>query len=701
MRTVLLLALLQSPVGVPAASPQQPPLESTPPGVQAIPVPQILRSAEEAHRVVRRIGEDSAKRELIDDVHARLPGIVAKIDPLASEEALISRRDVADLRPALLRADLTLSSWDSQLEATVRATFASRQELRRLDATWAATEAEARQEQVPAAIVERIGALRTSIAATLVRSRLQLDDLLAVQEQVAALRLRIGDALAKVARADQLETDQLLEVESVPLWKLLARPSQGENLRQQTVQALRIHALAFADFMWVQSGRALLLLGALVFLTVALWRGRGKLQTEMAADPEVVPAVEVLLHPFASASLLTLALGTVVVQQPPLVVSQVILLGMLVAFFAAGRSLLPERGRLSIYVLATIVAVHVLSSLAPELSLLRRTLLLAVSLSGAAVLAGELRNGGWQAELQSQRWRSLLRAALITGSLLLGVSAVVNVLGNVSLAQLLTTGTLGSAAAMLLLSGLLEVLAGLLVIVLRSRRVNHWPLVAENAAVFRTRGTRSLRLLAVLGWIFVTAQVFKIGGPLWSTVQQIVWFRAKVGSLDVSLGDVLAFAITLWAAVLLSRLVSFLLEEGLSNRGLARGVPAAISRTAAYAVVAIGTVLAFLASGMDLTKFTVIVGTLGVGIGFGLQNVVNNFVSGLILLYERPIRVGDVIEVGASTGTVTHIGIRSSTIKTFDGAEVVLPNSNLVSNQLTNWTLSDRARRILIDVGVA
>jgi potassium efflux system protein len=117
--------------------------------------------------------------------------------------------------------------------------------------------------------------------------------------------------------------------------------------------------------------------------------------------------------------------------------------------------------------------------------------------------------------------------------------------------------------------------------------------------------------------------------------------------------------------------------------------------------VGVGFLMAILASGMDVTRFTVILGTLSVGIGFGLQNVVNNFVSGLILLYERPIRVGDVIDVGTATGTVTHIGIRSSTIKTFLGAEVVLPNSNLVSNQLTNWTLSDQTRRIEIDVGVA
>ena len=161
-------------------------------------------------------------------------------------------------------------------------------------------------------------------------------------------------------------------------------------------------------------------------------------------------------------------------------------------------------------------------------------------------------------------------------------------------------------------------------------------------------------------------------------------------------------AITLWLSVLLARLLRVVLEAWLDQDArLPAGVPVAISKTVGYVVVGLGFLVAILASGMDVTRFTVILGTLSVGIGFGLQNVVNNFVSGLILLYERPIRVGDVIDVGTATGTVTHIGIRSSTIKTFQGAEVVLPNSNLVSNQLTNWTLSDQVRRVDIDVGVA
>ncbi len=702
MRTVLLIALLQWPLGMPAASSSTAVVvESSDGGIAAIPVPEILRATEDAHRAVRTIAEQLEKRQIIDEVHERLPVLVRKLDPLAGADIPISRRDAADLRPALLRADQTLAGWDAALESAVRGIYTGRQTLQRMDATWAATEAEARLEQVPAAILERIAALRVSIAETATRSRAQLDMLLATQNEVAVVRVRIADALSNVARVDQLEAEQLFEVESVPYWKLLTHPPQVAKVRQQIAQSLRVHALALTDFMWVQSGRALLLLGFLAFLTVALFRGRGKLEAEMAADPSVVPAVDVLTHPFASASLLTLALAALLLDRPPLVVTQVILLGMLVAFFAAGNSLIPERARRSTHALAIIVAVYILSTLAPDLSLLRRTLHLAVSLSALAVFLGELRRRGWESELPSARWRFLFRAGLVGGSVLLVVSVVANVLGNVTLSRLLTSGTLASAAAGLLLSGVLEVLQGLLVITLRSRRVNRWPLVRDNAALFRTRGVRLLRWVVALLWVYATTHVFQIGAPLWTAVQHIVWFRIRMGSLDLSLGDVLAFALTLWLSILLSRMVAFLLEEGLSDKGLARGVPAAISRTASYAVVAVGTILAFLASGMELTKFTVIVGTLGVGIGFGLQNVVNNFVSGLILLYERPVQVGDVIEVGRVIGTVRRIGIRSSTVATPQGAEVVVPNANLISNEVINWTLSDRRRRADIDVGVA
>lgn len=134
-----------------------------------------------------------------------------------------------------------------------------------------------------------------------------------------------------------------------------------------------------------------------------------------------------------------------------------------------------------------------------------------------------------------------------------------------------------------------------------------------------------------------------------------------------------------------------------------RGVPGAISMIVRLVLITIGFVLAFGAAKIDMSNIAIIFGALGVGIGFGLQNIFNNLVSGLILAFERPIQVGDIIQIASLNlmGEVKDIGIRASTVRTFDGAEVIVPNGNLISNEMINWTLSDKRRRQEIIVGVA
>ncbi|MGI9245965.1 MAG: mechanosensitive ion channel family protein, partial [Steroidobacteraceae bacterium] len=119
-----------------------------------------------------------------------------------------------------------------------------------------------------------------------------------------------------------------------------------------------------------------------------------------------------------------------------------------------------------------------------------------------------------------------------------------------------------------------------------------------------------------------------------------------------------------------------------------------------YAVVVAGLMFALAAAGFETSQFALVFGALGVGIGFGLQNVVNNFVSGLILMFERPIQPGDEVEISGTLGTVREIGMRATTLTTFDGADVVVPNGTLLSDKLVNWTLMDTNRRIEVEVNV-
>jgi len=131
------------------------------------------------------------------------------------------------------------------------------------------------------------------------------------------------------------------------------------------------------------------------------------------------------------------------------------------------------------------------------------------------------------------------------------------------------------------------------------------------------------------------------------------------------------------------------------------GVRVSVNRLIQYAFVLVGVLLASSLLGFGMDRVTILAGAFGVGIGFGLQTIVNNFVSGLILLFERPIKVGDVVDVDGQWAVVKTVGLRATVVQTFGRAEVILPNSELVSGRVTNLTLGDRINRVAIPVGVA
>ncbi|NOQ91660.1 MAG: mechanosensitive ion channel, partial [Flavobacteriaceae bacterium] len=163
--------------------------------------------------------------------------------------------------------------------------------------------------------------------------------------------------------------------------------------------------------------------------------------------------------------------------------------------------------------------------------------------------------------------------------------------------------------------------------------------------------------------------------------------------MTISLGGILSFFGIFIAALILAKLTATLfLDEWMVN-ALPRGVAPAISLLLRIVLVGVGLYMALAAAGIDLSKLGWMLGALGVGIGFGLQNIVLNFISGLILAFERPINLGDTIEIDQEYGVVTSIGVRSSNIKSYSGYEAIIPNGDLISKKVINYTLSNRDRR--------
>lgn len=175
-----------------------------------------------------------------------------------------------------------------------------------------------------------------------------------------------------------------------------------------------------------------------------------------------------------------------------------------------------------------------------------------------------------------------------------------------------------------------------------------------------------------------------------------------VASYQISLDMVLLVILVFYLSLELSWLLQVILDQHLfERRNYDRGVRDSVKKLLHYTLVLIGFLLAAGAAGFKLQNFLVLAGALGIGIGFGLQDIANNFISGIILLFERPIKVGDGILIDNDYGTVKRIGLRSTVVETLDQAELIVPNAQIVSQKVTNWTLSTRRVRMVLPVGVA
>ena len=215
--------------------------------------------------------------------------------------------------------------------------------------------------------------------------------------------------------------------------------------------------------------------------------------------------------------------------------------------------------------------------------------------------------------------------------------------------------------------------------------------------------TKSIYLLFFISWIII------INRNTYSFQNHIEPFveafseEQKIGSFTYSYQSILVFFFVIVASVFISKIVSFLASE---NKAVT-ATEEKKSSTGSWillvriAIISIGITFAFAIAGIPTDRLTVIIGALGVGIGFGLQALVNNLISGLIIAFEKPVNIDDIIEIGGQTGTMKSIGIRSSVVTTWDGADIIIPNGDILSQHMTNWTMGSAKRRYEIKVGVA
>ena len=180
------------------------------------------------------------------------------------------------------------------------------------------------------------------------------------------------------------------------------------------------------------------------------------------------------------------------------------------------------------------------------------------------------------------------------------------------------------------------------------------------------------------------------------------WTTELFGADTVTIGGILLLVFLFASVIIVERILQrLLIRRFLSKTRLQPSLQYGLSRIFGYTLIAIGFYVAFQAVGFDLSSLAIVAASVGVGVGFGLQNIINNFVSGIIILAERPISIGDRIEVAGVAGRVTKIQLRSTTVVTNDNITMIVPNADFISNTVTNWSHGDPKVRIRVPVGVA
>ncbi len=694
-----------SPAPPPAAAP------AAPPALETIPAPELVTRAEDAKALVQRIRDQTADDPVKLEIETELPETSQKLrERIARANALLEVSPTIDAANDLdneWRArEERLSDWLAALTQSAKVIEANLILLQQERELWQRTRDAPEAESLPPTMLAREQETIELLARAEQRLQRQRASILNLQNEVAEEELVVRGMVERI-RKQRLDLGRrLFERDAPPLWTAQAYAPSGdptfvpERLRRALTHKLEL----LREFRSLSLTRLQFegLVFAAVLAALLTMRRRLTRPPEASDDPALAVPTKVFDRPVSAALLTAIAWAIWLLPRPPGVLNE---LEVLILIVPVLRLLPPELfgelrpGLIGLALLFVAGSLRGFFSVPPAVE---RFLILPETIGTIALLAWLPRNARADRFRSIGRFGPLVIPAARLALVLALAGLVANVIGLVVMSRVLLRGILASIYGAVAIYSLVRFGGGVVTAVLRSPLGRRLRSVREHGELIRARILSIQQWLGAALWTLTSLRSLGLQDEAIGLVTGTLAAKLEVGTLSVSVGNVIAFFLALWLSSLTSRFVRFVLDEDVLPRiALPRGVPAAISTGTHYVILAAGFLVAIGAAGVDLAKFSLLAGALGVGIGFGLQNVVNNFVSGLILLFERPVQTGDMIDVGGLQGEVKRIGIRSSTVRTADGADVIVPNATLISERVVNWTFFDRTRRISLDVGVA
>jgi len=670
-----------------------------PTGPAAIPATAVLPRGTETDTLLQRVAEVVTPDPEIVTLAAALVDERGKLETLTSEldrlrERTVSVRTLTDQRERWQRAEVRLQAWMATLQGRWQRLIELRVEVQFESETWALTYASLAESglgpEVLAAMEDLI--VRTDSALAALGPRID-----ATSELMNRVTRRLDSVNEAFARLDELRIEireRMFRRDAPPLWRT---PVTGPSTVLGEIRAGGDYWWRTAvDWSGGHSGQLILLglvFGAYLTLAVAARRWRRSWPDESRFEV----AAFVVSRPVSIAALGALAVGVFILDPITGPVQDMLRLVAVVAVVRLGQGLsapLPRltfRGLVALYVAATFYG------FVPDGALLGRLLALLIAGGGAFVAYRSFQS--WPRDT-SWLWR-VARGGTLLAAAVFVLGGAADVLGWVDLGSTLVAGTISSALGAVAWMILIRAIAGLLPLMQTELVGADITGARERQRQFAHALLVPLMIAAAYGWGQGALRNFRLLEQVQGALQALMAWSLAVGGLEIRLGGVLGAIAILIGTIFFARIVRFILSDEIFPRLQMRpGTVSTLVSLINYIIITIGVVMGATAAGFNATQLTVVLGAMSVGIGFGLQAVVGNFVSGLILMFERPVSVGDQVEAAGYLGKITHIGIRASRLHTFDGSDVIIPNSDLVTRQVVNWTLKDGLKRINLDLSV-
>ena len=599
-----------------------------------------------------------------------------------------------------------LSGWETDITVYASRNMRLLESFRNEDRVWNLTLEKAKAEEAPPELISSIEAIIGDYSKIEQKTRQNNNSYLRLQTQINKLldiHKSVVDALYEKKSS---ETYDLLYHRHPPIW---AVPFDKEASAQETAVRTSPISDSLSGTPELARTHRTLLLWFIIVATVLfalIFYVRNRLLTLKSEGTEAPGSyLNLILHlPLIIWAFLLVATLKLSLASTPKMIEDFLTLGLLLLGIFIVRPRIQQRFKSMLYFSIPFWVLNTIKTYFWFTSTNYRIFMLVEVLLFVGVLVYYLRPYlETKAEISNSLGKLILNLVPVV-YLLSAISVISNLIGYTNLADFLLKVSLNSALMLIVAYALFLSLSAVAQGWLVQRYLRNSNQSPAHLSFLNKRIHYFIRFVVAAIFVFFFLNLI----DEWRTINEVIGsFMTEpyqVGSLSFTLGSIFMFLFVLLLSYGISRLIAFFLGEefGLIYFfKLPKGIPAAISLVLRYSIIIFGLVIALAYLNVDLSEFNLMAGALGLGIGFGLQTVVSNFISGLILVFERPILPGDTVEVNNLFGKVKKIGIRACNISTYDGAEVVVPNNNLISHDLINWTLSDSIKRVEVLIGVA